>query len=139
MRRPARRVVSGLAIFLLMTGARAGAADAPRLREAVRRVRFVQSPPPSSAPNDSGREGAIIGAVAGAGVMGTFFKVSYDRCRSCENDLPGWLPAFGVGLGATVGATLGYFVDKAHHGKRKVLVSPSLSPRRLGVRGAIRF
>ena len=108
------------------------------LREAAARAAF--QPPAKPDRSDPGSEGAAIGALVGGGIMATFFIVSFKKCGpGCENDLPGWLPAFGVGVGAAAGATAGFFIDKAIGRKQRIAIAPSVTPKERGVKVALRF
>ncbi len=138
MKRAICRSIVGMMIVLQATSGIALAERRQSIREAAARVTLQRAGMPSR--NDSGKEGAAIGALVGGGIMATFFVVSFAQCgKGCENDLPGWLPAFGVGLGAAAGATAGYFIDKAHHSSRKVTVAPAVSRGGGRLKVAVRF
>jgi hypothetical protein len=138
MKRSIRRAIVGMIIVLQATAATALAERRQTIREAVARVTLQPAGTPHQ--NESGKEGAAIGALTGGAIMATFFVVSFAKCgKGCENDLPGWLPAFGVGVGAAAGATAGYFIDKAHHSTRKVAVAPVVSRRGGRLNVAMRF
>jgi hypothetical protein len=138
MASPGSRIVALTLILLCVTADCVRAEGRQPIGDAVRLVRFGTQA--TAGGSDPAGNGAAIGALAGGAVMATFFVVSNKRCGpGCENDLPGWLPYFGVALGASVGATAGYFIDKAHHRQRKVIIAPAVSARRKGVKVAVRF
>jgi hypothetical protein len=138
MAQPGSRIVALTLAVLFVTADGVRAQGRQPIGDAARLVRFARQA--TAERSDPAGNGAAIGALAGGAVMGTFFVVSSTRCGpGCENDLPGWLPFFGVALGASVGATAGYFIDKAHHGQRKVAIAPTVSPRRKGIKVAVRF
>ena len=138
MARPGSRIV---AFVLIVLSAQAGSVRAQGrqpIADAARLVRFDRQA--AAKPSDPAGNGAAIGALVGGAAMATFFVVSSKQCGpGCENDLPGWLPFFGVGVGAAAGATVGYFIDKAHHARRNVAVAPVVSPARKGIKVAVRF
>jgi hypothetical protein len=138
MARPGSRIVVLVLIVLSVTAGSVRAQGRQPIGDAARLVKFDRQAAVER--SDPAGNGAAIGALAGGAAMATFFVVSSKRCGpGCENDLPGWLPFFGVGLGAAAGATVGYFIDKAHHGHRKVVIAPAVSTRRKGIRVAVGF
>jgi hypothetical protein len=138
MARPASRIVALVLIVLSVPAGWVRAQGRQPIADAARLVRFDRQA--AAKPSDPTGNGAAIGALVGGAAMATFFVVSSKQCGpGCENDLPAWLPFFGVGVGAAAGATIGYFIDKAHHGHRKVVIAPAVSTRRKGIKVAVRF
>ena len=133
------RIAAATTLALLATNAVALAQTRPSIRDAAARVSFVQSPPPMTQ-KDSNKNGTAIGALVGGGAMATLIAVLWNRCgEGCENDMEAWAPFAAVGMGAAGGAAVGYFIDKAHRGTRKVVVAPTVTRRERGVRLAVRF
>ena len=132
------RTVAAMVIVLQATGGLAVAQQRQPVRDAVARATFQAPAKPDR--SDPGTEGAAIGALVGGGIMATFFIVSFKKCGpGCENDLPGGLPAFGVGVGAAAGATAGFFVDKAIGRKQRIAIAPSVTPKERRLKVAWRF
>ena len=138
MKHPLFRAIAVTVILSQVATGVAVAQERAPLREAVARVAF--QPPAKPDRSDPGANGAAIGALIGGGVMATFFIVSFKKCGpGCENDLPGWMPAFGVGLGVAAGATAGFFVDKAIGRKQRIAIGPAVTPKARGLKLAVRF
>ena len=110
----------------------------PSIREAAARVSFAnrQSRPPA----DSNANGAAIGALVGGAGMLAFLAILSNQCRAgCENDLESWAPFAAAGVGAAGGAAVGYLIDRAHRGTRKVAIAPAVTRRDRSIRVAVRF
>ena len=138
MKLPVLRAVAATMIVLQAGTSIAFAQQRQPLREAAARAAFQA--PAKTGRSDSGKEGAAIGALVGGGIMAAFFIISSNQCGpGCDNDLPGWLPAFGVGVGVAAGATAGFFVDKAIGRKQRIAIAPSVTPKARGVKVAVRF
>jgi hypothetical protein len=126
-------------ITIHVTGDVAAAQTSSPIRDAATRVSFRQTPAPPPQ-RDSNGNGTAIGALIGAGAMGAMIAIFWARCDAgCENDLPTWGPFAAVGMGAAGGAAVGYLIDRAHRGTRKVVVTPAVTRRERGVKLAVRF
>ncbi len=83
--------------------------------------------------------GALIGAGAGVGVV----VLAYALCDGCEAPAAGPMFLLGGGVGAGIGAVIGWLVDTAHTDRppaaRAVSIAPVLAPRYKAVAVRVRF
>lgn len=87
-------------------------------------------------------DGIVIGALAGAGTGFGLVAAAYNSCGAgCEAPEPGPLYLGGIGIGAGVGAVVGWIADRAHKGKSVVfpVVAPVVSRERKALVFTVRF
>ncbi len=76
-------------------------------------------------------DGAVLGALAGAGAMAGLVTIGYARCDAgCEAPAEGPMYAAFMGFGAASGAGVGWLIDKLHKGKRPAPVTVAISADR---------
>ena len=94
-------------------------------------------PASSSTPGDPSWDGAVKGALLGAGAMAGVLTVGYANCDAgCEAPAEGPMFAWGMGVGAGGGAAVGWLIDKLHKGKgpAPVAVAIRTDPQERSVR-----
>jgi hypothetical protein len=78
-------------------------------------------------PSDPTWDGAVKGALVGAGAMAGVLTIGYARCDAgCEAPAEGPMFAWGMGVGAGSGAAVGWLIDKLHKGKGPAPLAVSL-------------
>jgi hypothetical protein len=91
----------------------------------------AQAPPslerePTIAPADPTWDGAVKGALVGAGAMAGLLTINYARCDAgCEAPAEGPMFAWGMSVGAGGGAAVGWLIDKLHKGRGPAPVAVS--------------
>lgn len=87
-------------------------------------------------------DGIVIGALAGAGTGFGLMAAAYNSCRAgCDAPAPGPMYLGAIGMGAGVGAVVGWIVDRAHTGKSVVFptVAPVVARDRKALVFSVRF
>jgi hypothetical protein len=137
-----------VALLTLMTAGTAvaqGATDiepasSPRLEIALPEALLTQSTPRATEPRDSLKNGAIMGAVVGAGALGGFGLWLCEMLKEPGNPScwPGTLVVAGIGagIGAAAGAGIDALADRAAASPRAGAVP---GDRRIGVAWKRRF
>jgi ABC-type Fe3+-siderophore transport system permease subunit len=92
--------------------------------------------------DDPTTDGAIIGAIVGAGAGLGLIGIAYATCTgSCEAPEPAGLYSMGAAYGAGIGALTGWMIDRLHKGKKTVfpVVSPVVTSRYKGIALSVKF
>jgi hypothetical protein len=89
--------------------------------------------------DDPAGDGAIIGALAGAGVAAAWMTIGYANCDgSCDAPARGPMYLAAMSISAGAGAVTGWVVDKLHKGKGAI-VTPVVTKDRKGLALTMRF
>ena len=125
-----RQRTAALMICALLTTTMASAADGGGGRATS------PSPPPGQA--QASHRWTVRGTLIGAGT-GLVVAALMTDCSQCDRQTTAADRAAVIAIGAGVGATIGYFVDRAHRPRKDVAIAPIVRARSTGVRLLIRW